>query len=48
MFDNRKSVEMNKKFPVWVKGKGRKKREQEVFERPLKTFIAIKAFKRWL
>lgn len=46
--NNRKSVKMNKKerFPVLV-GRERRK-ERKVYERPLKTFTAIKAFKGWL
>lgn len=46
--DNRKSVKMNKKekFSVLV-GRERRK-ERKVYERPLKTFTAIKAFKGWL
>ena len=48
MFDNRKSVKTNKKiFPVGGEGQ-RKKGEKGVYERPLKTSPAIKAFKGWL
>lgn len=49
VLDNRKSVKMNKKkkkIPVLV-GRERRK-ERKVYERPLKTFAAIKAFKCWL